>query len=287
MDRMMKLQQARARAHESGFTLVELAIVLVIIGLIVGGVLVGQDLIKAAEIRATTADLERYNAAANTFRNKYDGVPGDLLRSRAAQFGMEPRAGSAGHGDGNGLVEGCAQASVTTGCETALLWVDLTEAQLLGDAFTTATDAQAAAANIDEIADFLPSAPLRDTAFISVYPQSGRNFYAIAAFSSIAAGVQTFSGAGVQALSMLEASQIDDKIDDGLPTTGIVRAIAGWNAGNVTGADWELGAGAAGDTGECVTPAVAGPPAIPPTYNVSDADTASELNCAISIRSSF
>ena len=52
----------------SAFTLVELAIVLVIIGLIVGGVLVGQDLIKAAQIRSVVTDIERYNAAATTFR---------------------------------------------------------------------------------------------------------------------------------------------------------------------------------------------------------------------------
>lgn len=284
MNRMMKLQQARARAQESGFTLVELAIVLVIIGLIVGGVLVGQDLIKAAEIRATTSDLERYNAAANTFRNKYNSLPGDLLASRAAQFGMTVRAGTAGHGDGNGLIEGCAQASVTVGCETALFWRDLTDAQLIGDAFVLATDAQVAAPTIDDMTNYLPSAPLRDTALVNVYPQSGRNFYAIAGFSGIAAGVQTFAGAGVRALSMLEAAQIDDKIDDGMPTTGIVRAISGWVAGNQGGAVWDVGSGSAGDSGQCVTPAAAG---VPATYNVSNADTASELNCNLSIRSSF
>lgn len=279
MNRMMKLQQARTRAHESGFTLVELAIVLVIIGLIVGGVLVGQDLIKAAEIRATTADLERYNAAANTFRNKYDGVPGDLLATRAAQFGMQTRAGTAGHGDGNGLMEGCAQAAVALGCETALFWRDLTVAQLIGDAFVDATDTTVTAATIDAMADYIPSAPLRDTAFVSVYPQSGRNYYAIAAFSGITAGAQTFSAAGVQALSMLEASQIDDKIDDGMPQTGIVRAIDGWVSAN-QGA--QVDAGAAAGTGVCVSTDTT-----PPTYNVVNADTASELNCAINIRSSF
>jgi prepilin-type N-terminal cleavage/methylation domain-containing protein len=64
--------------QQAGFTLIELSIVLVIIGLIVGGVLVGQDLIKAAEIRATISQYEKYNAAMNTFRTKYNGMPGDL-----------------------------------------------------------------------------------------------------------------------------------------------------------------------------------------------------------------
>lgn len=286
MNRMMKLQQARA--HESGFTLVELAIVLVIIGLIVGGVLVGQDLIKAAEIRATTSDLERYNAAANTFRNKYDGVPGDLLANRAANYGLTARnegGEGAGHGDGNGLVEGCSQASVYLGCETAIFWRDLTDAQLIGDAFVTATDALADAADIGEIGEYLPAAPLRDTAFISVYPQSGRNYYSIAAFSAVATGEQNFAARGVQALSMLEASQIDDKIDDGAPLTGIVRAIYEWEGtGGNQGAAWDTGA--TGATGVCVDN-TAGADDDEDAYFVSNTDLASELNCAISIRSSF
>lgn len=215
MERIKQLQQARVEAKEAGFTLVELAIVLVIIGLIVGGVLVGQDLIKAAEIRATTTDLERYNAAANTFRNKYNGIPGDLLSARATQFGLESRDGAAANGDGNGLVEGCAAATVDLGCETAMFWTDLTVASLIPDAFTTyASGGSGAAATVTAtgvagISDYLPSAPLRDNAYISVYPQGGRNYYMIASFSGVAAGEQAFSAAGVQALSMLEASQID------------------------------------------------------------------------------
>jgi prepilin-type N-terminal cleavage/methylation domain-containing protein len=47
--------------NRQGFTLVELAIVLVIIGLLVGGILVGQDLIKAATVRTTVSDIEKIN----------------------------------------------------------------------------------------------------------------------------------------------------------------------------------------------------------------------------------
>ena len=67
----------KKQGKNKGFTLIELSIVLVIIGLIVGGVLVGQDLIKAAEIRATVSQVEGYNSAVNTFRLKYNGLPGD------------------------------------------------------------------------------------------------------------------------------------------------------------------------------------------------------------------
>src|SRR5437879_2899141 len=105
------------RKSEQGFTLIELSIVLVIIGLIVGGVLVGQDLIKAAEIRATVAQIEKYNTAVNTFRNKYTGIPGDLLYATASSFGIDDiggtgapcaTAGAANCGDGNGLIDGAS-----------------------------------------------------------------------------------------------------------------------------------------------------------------------------------
>ena len=62
----------------TGFTLIELSIVLVIIGLIVGGVLAGQDLIKAAELRSIIRELEQFNTSVMTFQTKYDALPGDM-----------------------------------------------------------------------------------------------------------------------------------------------------------------------------------------------------------------
>ena len=88
-----------------GFSLIELAIVLTVIGLIIGGVLVGQDLIKASEIRATVQQIEKYNAAINTFRVKYSGYPGDLSPSTSAAYGLYSTgmSGSNGIGDGDKL----------------------------------------------------------------------------------------------------------------------------------------------------------------------------------------
>jgi len=301
MDRVMKLQQARARAKESGFTLVELAIVLVIIGLIVGGVLVGQDLIKAAELRATSSDIEKFNAAANTFRNRFNGLPGDLLSDRAAQFGMTARDGSAGTGDGNALVEGCSQSASALGCETGLFWVDLTNAQLLGDAFTVGAgtsdglaDGNSAAATITTVSNmsrFLPTLPLRESAFVHVYPQGGRNFFYLGALQTGAAGVINTLGpaaahevAGLAGLTPAEASQLDDKVDDGAPATGVLRAVGTME--DDTGATVDPGA-AGNVANECVEEGAA--PAIgnDEAYNTVDDDFANQLSCNIFWRSSF
>lgn len=63
----------------AGFSLVELSIVLVILGLLVGGILGGQSLIRAAELRTITTDAERYRTAVFNFRQKYHSLPGDTL----------------------------------------------------------------------------------------------------------------------------------------------------------------------------------------------------------------
>lgn len=60
------------------FTLVELAIVIVIIGLIVAGVVAGQNIIKAAQLRSIAQDMSKYASAIQTFRLQYDYLPGDL-----------------------------------------------------------------------------------------------------------------------------------------------------------------------------------------------------------------
>jgi prepilin-type N-terminal cleavage/methylation domain-containing protein len=67
--------------HTRAFSLVELSIVLVILGLLIGGILSGQALIRAAELRSITTEYSRYVTATQTFRDKYFALPGDMTNA--------------------------------------------------------------------------------------------------------------------------------------------------------------------------------------------------------------
>jgi prepilin-type N-terminal cleavage/methylation domain-containing protein len=64
--------------HNKGFTLVELAIVLVVIGIMVGGLMVGKDMIYAAKLREIPSQAYDYIAQVQAFREKYNALPGDM-----------------------------------------------------------------------------------------------------------------------------------------------------------------------------------------------------------------
>ncbi len=204
---------------QSGFTLVELAIVLVIVGLIIGGVLVGQDMIKSAAIRSTATQLDRYNAAVNTFRDKYGYLPGDISSTAAARFGFVTRAGTTGQGDGNGLVQNSTQALTYLGHEMLLFWVDLNTANLVDGGFTTATDAPSPALTPDTIKAYLPEARIGRGNLFTVFAASGFNYYQLMNITATTTSAIT----SVNNLSPQEAFNIDQKTDDGYPATGITR----------------------------------------------------------------
>jgi prepilin-type N-terminal cleavage/methylation domain-containing protein len=66
------------RRNQNGFTLVELAIVMIIIGLLIGGILKGQEIVANAKVNATIKAIKEIKAAAVTFEDKYAFMPGDV-----------------------------------------------------------------------------------------------------------------------------------------------------------------------------------------------------------------
>jgi len=110
------------KSRQGGFTLVEIAIVLVIIGLILGGVLQGQTMIENAKYKKFVKEIESYRAAVHTFQDMQRGLPGDLLIITSLDASAVP-------GDGDGAIEGgyCDTAAE----ESCKVWSHLRYADLI------------------------------------------------------------------------------------------------------------------------------------------------------------
>lgn len=85
---------------QQGFTLVEIAIVLVIIGLLLGGVLKGQEMIKSAKVKSQIQQIDGISAAFNTYQDKYGALPGDDANA-AANTGVAGLTAGSGNGSYN------------------------------------------------------------------------------------------------------------------------------------------------------------------------------------------
>ena len=142
-----------------GFSLVELSIVLVILGLLVGGVLTGQSLIRAAELRSGIAQIQQYSTAILSFRDKYFALPGDMPNatafwgvaagngSDADCFGTESTTRATCNGTGDGRIH--TPPGVTSGVhfhhEGFRAWQHLANAGLIEGSFTGRTDSTSVA----------------------------------------------------------------------------------------------------------------------------------------------
>ena len=114
---------------QSGFTLVEIAIVLVIIGLLLGGILKGQELINSARVRNMADQNSGIQAAYFGFIDRYRQVPGDWVAANAAQAIGDPTVTLGG--DGNGRID-------NNTAEAAGVFSQLAKSNFLGGGFTPA-----------------------------------------------------------------------------------------------------------------------------------------------------
>lgn len=110
----------------AGFTLVEIAILLVIIGLLLGGILKGQEMITQSKIKQVIDDFAKISAAYYGYQDRYHAIPGD-------DPGAAKRWPGAVSGNGNGEVEGaynvqCPSSAETNSPESCLWWDDLRRA---------------------------------------------------------------------------------------------------------------------------------------------------------------
>lgn len=228
------------------FSLVELSIVLVILGLLVGGILAGQSLIRAAELRSVTADFQRYNAAYYSFRDRYMGIPGDFAKATdfwgsaggngrnnacyMAQTSSPPTCNGTGGGD----IEGLPDASHA---ERVMAWKHLANAGLIEGNYTGKTEG---ASGTFEITTGInaPGSRLRGYSRYDLYYISAGNTHAFPDTQRNVNGIWIRSGtSGTHILSTEEAWGIDTKLDDGSPVYGRIitnKSTAGLNTGCVS-----------------------------------------------------
>ena len=180
------------RRHQSGFTLIEIAIVLVIIGLLLGGILKGQELITQGRIRNVSNDFQSMTAAINLYQDRYRALPGDD-NGAAARWGITaptPTTGTLG----DGLISGAYNTATATD-ESRQLWLHLRRAGLVGGDVSADTAPPNAASGITGVQNGAFSIP----------------------------GLVICSNN----LPAKIAQAIDTQFDDGVATTGTVRAGTG------------------------------------------------------------
>lgn len=219
-----------------GFSLVELSIVLVILGLLTGGILGGQALIRAAELRSVSTEYSRWVTATQTFRDKYFALPGDMPNA-IAFWGAADTSGAGGNcgspftnagtgtqtcnGNGNGMV-GYSSSNQTAWNETHRFWQHLASAGLIEGTYTgIASDGNYGNAPGTNV----PRPKVRSTACWAAFRH--RNPGEVAADGSgilydnvFQLGGATIFNCSLPIFQPEEAWNVDTKMDDGMPRQG-------------------------------------------------------------------
>jgi prepilin-type N-terminal cleavage/methylation domain-containing protein len=179
---------------QQGFTLVEIAIVLVIIGLLLGGILKGQELITNARVRNVADQQSAVKAAFYAFQDRFRALPGDYAQADT----NIPNIVATRVGNGNSRVEAA---------ESVLAWYHLTNAGFISCS-SCAADPGAAATPLQNNSPTNAYNGVMQIIFDNVYAGTATNA------NNLKSGIQIPSNVLVE---------VDRKIDDGVPTTGSFR----------------------------------------------------------------
>lgn len=218
---------------QQGFTILELSIVIVILGLLVGGVIVGKSMLRNSRVRATTAEAATYIQAIGNFRDKYQALPGDFATASTIWS-------TASNGDGNGLIT--VNISNTNLVEQFLAWQHLSKAEMISGSFTGSAGSAGVRDRVP--GQNVPTSQLSNAGWglISVtladiaggYNQIPYTAPDMAPNHVLWLGNGSVSGTVDSQKPILtpnEALDIDNKMDDGMPGTGKIIAQANGTTG--------------------------------------------------------
>lgn len=185
------------RRHQSGFTLIEIAIVLVIIGLLLGGILKGQELINSARVKNLATDFRNVPVFIYAYQDAYRAIPGDDAAVVAHVGGTLATVGST---PGNGIINGAWNSGVNTH-ESFLFWQHIRLADLAPGPTAVAAP------------DYLP-----------LNAAGGRiGIQGAAAFTTMNRGTFFICSGGIAGRF---AQQLDVQLDDGNTATGSMQSGA-------------------------------------------------------------
>lgn len=214
----MKLEELQNRRQEAGFTLVELAIVMIIIGLLIGGILKGQELISNAQLTATVAQIKGIDGALSTFRDKYSTLPGDIRnpQQRLRDCTANPCRTA---GNGNGRIDSPGLGNAPTLSQEGLTaFTHMAAADLISGVDINGTL---------NFGSAVPEAKIGGGFWLGYTANGNANgvtgmrpgHYLV--FNSL---IQNISAGSTSGLTATDAASVDRKMDDGQPDAGDLQA---------------------------------------------------------------